>query len=103
MSANKHYREAWIEVVYAEAVTIFHRASEANEENTPLADLARASANTAFQNHAHQIVGDKETLARAFMAHCRENFATEIQQTIAKLTQADMEKTQAEEETEIVH
>ena len=97
MSQNKYYREAWIKVVYEEAVALFHRARQDNAEEIPLADLARQCANTAFQDRAHQIVGDKETLARGFMAHCRDNFGTEIALALAAQTQADMEKTRLRE------
>lgn len=103
MSVNQYYRQAWITTVYAEAVQIFRRASEANEDNTPLVDLARASANTAFQNHAHQIVGDKETLARQFMKHCRDNFDKEVEAAIARLAQKDIEATQLETATAAVN
>ena len=96
MSQNKHYRQRWIEVVYAEAVDTFHNARKANEDDVPLADLARASANTAFSNHAHQIIGDKEEVAKAFMAHCRENFQTEIEKAIAAQARADIETAQFE-------
>jgi len=95
VSQNKHYREAWIAVIYAKTVALFHEArKEEQNREVPLADLARQCANTLFQEHVDTIVGDHETLAKAFMAHCREHFGTEIQQAIAERAQSDIEKTQ---------
>jgi hypothetical protein len=103
LSFNKFYRKQWIGVVYAEAVKLFHEARKDSEnEHITLDDLARRAANTAFQENASQIVGDKETMARAFMAHCREHFGTEIQSAIAEQAQADIEQTQIREREELV-
>lgn len=95
MSVNKHYREQWIAKVYAEAVQLFHEARKANEDDTPLADLARACANTAFQKYAALIVGDGETMAREFMAHCREHFAGEIRIAMLANLQSALAETAA--------
>lgn len=103
MSQNKHYREAWIIAIYAKTVALFHEArKEEQNADVPLADLARQCANTLFQEHVDTIVGDPETLAKAFMAYCREHFATEIQTAIAERAQADIEKTQTEEREALV-
>lgn len=102
MSVNKHYRKKWIEKVYEKAVTQFHEARKDNEANVPLADLARQCANTQFQEHAHLIIGDKEVMAREFMAHCRDNFGTEISKAIACEVQKDIEATQLEEQEALV-
>lgn len=76
---NRQYRTAWVKQVYADAVNLFHEARKTDEEkDTPLADLARKCANTAFADAAPMIVGDKELTAKAFMAFCREHFAEEI-------------------------
>lgn len=98
MSFNKHYRKQWIALVYASAVSLFHqeRKLKANAEK-PLADLARACANTEFANRAHLIVGDREELAKEFMAHCRDNFGKEISAAIASRARIDIETTQLEE------
>ncbi len=68
MSQNKHYRAAWVEAIFAQAVALFHdaRKEEINAE-TPLSDLARQCANTVFAANADTIVGDKEIVAKAFM------------------------------------
>lgn len=98
MSFNKHYRQAWITTVYAEAVSLFHEARKAEiNADVPLVDLARQSANTAFQERAAQIVGDKETLAREFMAHCREHFDKEVAIGVAARAQTAIQTTQVRE------
>jgi hypothetical protein len=94
VSVNKHYREQWIKTIYAKAVTLFHEARKDNVDDVPLPDLARQCANTVFQEHAHLIVGDRETMARAFMAHCRDNFGMEVALAIGAQAQADIETTQ---------
>jgi hypothetical protein len=96
VSINKHYRQAWIETVYAQAVDLFHRARKDNEDNLPLVDLARAAANTAFADNAKNIVGDKESMAREFMRHCRDNFATEISTAAAAQARAVTQSPQPE-------
>nr|AUN37431.1 hypothetical protein [uncultured bacterium] len=102
MSVNKHYRKAWVVRIYAEAVTLFHEARKDNVDNVPLDDLARQCANTAFSDNHATIIGDKETMAREFMAHCREHFATEIQTAIAAQAQKDIEATQDREQEALV-
>lgn len=95
---NKHYRRQWIATVYAQAVTLFHEARKCSEnEDVPLHDLARQSANTAFQEAAMHIIGDKETMAKEYMAHCRDHFATEIQAAIEARARADIETAQTTE------
>lgn len=95
---NRQYRQAWVVRTYARAVELFHEARKANEETTPLADLARQCANTAFQENADAIIGDREICARAFMAYCREHFGTEVGEALAEATVADIEKRQLEEQ-----
>lgn len=88
MSINRHYRESWVKVVFAQAVALFHTArKEKQNRRVPLVDLARQSANTVFQENADTIVGDKETVASAFMKHCREHFTAEIQKAYAEAAQ----------------
>lgn len=89
MSAfNREYRKIWVDRVYERAVHLFREAREYSEnKDIPLVDLARQSANSAFQEHAPTIIGDKEIVARAFMAKCRESFPKEINNAIASKAQ----------------
>lgn len=96
MSVNSHYRNAWVKVVVAEAVTLFHAARK-NPENADLSftDLARQCANTVFADKAGTIVGDKETCARAFMQACRERFPDEIQKALVELPEPEVAVSQS--------
>jgi hypothetical protein len=79
MSKNKYWREQWIKVIYARAVSLFHEQRKLPENaETPMGDLARQCANTVFADAANTIIGDKEKTAKAFMAHCRTHFENEL-------------------------
>ena len=95
---NKHYRRQWVAMVYAQAVSLFHEARKCDEnKDVPLHDLARQAANTAFRDAASQIIGDKETMAKEYMTHCREHFAIEIQAAIEAQARTDIENAQTPE------
>lgn len=97
MSANSHYRAAWVKTIFTQAVDLFHKSRKSPEvADVPLSDLARQCANSVFADNAHLIVGDKELCAREFMTHCRENFAGEIQTAIAARARADVDSQQQE-------
>lgn len=90
MSINKHWREAWIEKIYASTVKLFHEArKEPENAEMALSDLARQCANTVFAENADTIVGDKEVCAREFMKFCREHFDYEIGKALAKVSEPE--------------
>lgn len=90
MSINKHWREAWIDKIYASTVKLFHEArKEPENAEMALSDLARQCANTVFAENADTIVGDREVCAKAFMAHCRVHFGYEIGKALAEMSEPE--------------
>lgn len=83
MSVNKFYRQRWCDLAFDAAVKDFHLARKhPDNADEALSDIARKCANTVFADRAQTIVGDRETIARLFMATCRERFPAEIHKAL---------------------
>jgi hypothetical protein len=83
--------EKWCLATVSDAVQMFHKARVHPDNATePLAVIARRCANTAFQNVAETIIGDRDETAKRYGQLCYSRFQREIQKAVTETTVEEM-------------
>lgn len=89
---SKTLAEKWCLATVNDAVQMFHKARKhPDNEAEELAIIAKRCANSAFQNVARYIVGDRDSTAKRYGELCYARFKREIEKVI-------MEKSEVAEE-----
>ena len=79
--------EKWCLATVADAVKLFHKARiHPDNQHEALEVIATRCANSAFQNVAETIVGDRDATAKRYGQLCYSRFQREIQKAVTEPT-----------------
>lgn len=87
---SKTLVEKWCLATVNDAVRMFHNARvHPDNEAEELANIAKRCANSAFQDVAQYIVGDRDSTAKRYGELCYARFKREIEKVILEKTKVE--------------